>query len=87
MVRSYKYTFKVGMLVGAEVLRNLNGKRYLYYVYYDEGNRKEIYCGLASKPESKHKSTEIQVMELTKQKKAITEKILVLNNKIRAHGK
>jgi len=73
--------------MGAEVLRNLNGKEYLYYVYYDDGKRKEIYCGLASKSESKKKAEETQVVELTNQKKIITEKIIILNKKIRSGGK
>ena len=73
--------------MGTEVLRNLSGREYLYYVYYDHGKRKEIYCGLSSKPESKKKVEEIQVIELTKQKKLITEKITILNNKIRSGRK
>ena len=73
--------------MGTEVLRNLNGREYLYYVYYDEGKRKEIYCGLSSKQESKKKADEIQVIELTNQKKIITEKITVLNKKIQSGGK
>lgn len=73
--------------MGTQVLRKLNGKEYLYYVYYDNGKRKEVYCGLASKPESKQKIVKTQIIELTKQKKIITEKIIVLNNQIRSSGK
>jgi len=68
--------------MGAQVLRNLNGREYLYYVYYDNKKRKEVYCGLSSKISSTQKSKKIQVIELETQKKLIMEKITILNNTI-----
>lgn len=70
--------------MGTQIVRVRNGKEYLYYAYYDDGKRLEMYCGLAGKTESKKKAYKYEVEELTKQKIAITKKITTLNKKI--HG-
>ena len=68
--------------MGTQITRSRNGKEYLYYAYYDDGVRKEMYCGLAGKPESNKKAYEYEVEELTKQKQGIIKRLAVLTKKI-----
>ncbi len=69
--------------MGSKVLRTINGNEYLYYVYYLNHKRKEVYCGLATKPESQTKAKAERVEELIRQRKIINKKITVLNSEIR----
>ena len=52
-------------------------------MYYDNGQKKNVYCGLASKPESKRKALELEISSLKEQKKGLSEKVSDLENKLR----
>ena len=67
--------------MGTQVLRKVRNKEYLYYVYYDNKERKEIYCGLASDPKSKEKAQNVEIEELQIQKERISVRIKELRNK------
>jgi len=57
--------------------KTVKGIEYLYFTYYDQktSKKKEVYCGLASKKESKQKALELEVSYLREQKKSISEKV------------
>lgn len=67
--------------MGTQIVRARNGKKYLYYAYYDDGKRLEMYCGLAGTTESEKKAFKYEIEELTKQKQIITKKLAVLTKK------
>lgn len=58
-------------------IKKVKGIEYLYYTYYDQktGKKKEVYCGLSSKPESKKKALKLEISYLTEQKKNIIERV------------
>lgn len=58
----------------------MRNKEYLYYVYYDDKERKDVYCGLASDPKSREKAREIEIKELQSQKDKISIRIKKLRN-------
>ena len=64
--------------MGSQVIRRIHNKEYLYYVYYDDKNRKEIYCGIVSDPKSKIKARNIEIDELQSQKEKINKRIAEL---------
>ncbi len=64
--------------MGSQVIRKVHNKEYLYYVYYDDKDRKEIYCGIASDPKSKTKACKTEIDELQSQKKRINKRIAEL---------
>ncbi len=57
--------------------KKVKGIDYLYFTYYDQkdGKKKEIYCGLASKPESKKKALNLEIAYLVEQKKDLIERV------------
>ena len=46
-------------------------KEYLYYAYYEDGKRKEMYCGPVLSPTSVVKALQCEMDNLTRQRKAI----------------
>ena len=68
--------------MGAQIVRKRNGKKYLYYAYYNGGIRKEMYCGLAGNPKSARKAYSYEIEELTKQKQDIVKKLAELTKKM-----
>lgn len=65
-------------------IKNVKGIEYLYFTYYDQkiSKKKEVYCGLSSKKESKYKALELEMSYLTEQKKNITEKVKEVEKKL-----
>ena len=65
--------------------KNVKGIEYLYFTYYDpkDGKKKEIYCGLASKPESKKKALNLEISYLLEQKKNVVEKVNKAENELK----
>jgi len=55
--------------------KNVNNFQYLYFIYHQNGVKKEIYCGSASNPESKRKAIKIEINYLKEQKMILSEKI------------
>lgn len=64
-------------------IREIKGNKYLYYTYYENGEKKEVYCGLASNAESKRKALELELEYLKKQKNTLSQKIAEVESKIR----
>ena len=63
-------------------IREIKGNKYLYYTYYENGKKQEIYCGLASNPESKRKALEAELEYLKKQKGTLLQKINETESKL-----
>ena len=63
-------------------IKDVNGSEYLYYVYYEDGKKKDVYCGLASKTESKEKALSLEMEDLGRKKKIIVEKMEKLSLKL-----
>ncbi|MCH7648170.1 MAG: hypothetical protein IIA83_06155 [Thaumarchaeota archaeon] len=66
-------------------IKEISGNKYLYYVYYEDGKKKDVYCGLASSPESKRKALELKLEHLREQKKSLTQHIIEVENKLKNH--
>ncbi len=67
--------------MGSQIIRKRKDKEYLYYAYYDNGKRKEMYCGLVSDPQSENKSIKFEIEELEKLRSNITNKLKILKRK------
>jgi seryl-tRNA synthetase len=63
-------------------IREIKGNKYLYYTYYNDGKKQEVYCGLASSVEAKRKALEIELEQLKKQRKKLVEKIAETESKL-----
>lgn len=65
--------------------KSVKGIEYLYFTYYDQknGKKKEVYCGLASKPESKKKALNLEISYLMEQKKNLGEKVNKAENELK----
>lgn len=56
-------------------IKKVNDEPYIYFSYYKDKKKKEVYCGLASRPESKRKALELEIDYLTKQKDDLEKKV------------
>ena len=63
-------------------IREIKGNKYIYYTYYEDGKKQEVYCGLASNPESKRKALETELEYLKKQKVTLLQKISETESKL-----
>ena len=50
-------------------IKRIKGNNYLYYTYYINGKRHDVYCGPAEKPESKEKALESELEYVQSQNK------------------
>ena len=48
-------------------IKKIKGIEYLYYTYYINGKRHDVYCGLATKKESKKKALETELYYVQEQ--------------------
>ena len=55
-------------------IKNINGSKYLYYVYYENRKKKDVYCGLSSSPQSEQKALRLELEQLKIQKEKLNEK-------------
>ena len=69
--------------MGSTAIRNVKGKNYLYYIHYENGVKKTVYCGLSSKPESKRKSLKLEIKSLKEQKTNMSQKIIKIENDLK----
>ena len=69
--------------MGSTVTRNLKGKDYIYYVYYEDGARHDIYCGPSGNPNTEKKVYEVEMDDLKKQQVILKERIAILSKKLR----
>lgn len=61
--------------MGSVAVKRVKGRDYLYYIYYENGQKRNAYCGLASKQESKRKALDFEIAELRGQRKNLAERI------------
>ena len=66
--------------MGAETIRRIGNKEYLYYIYYENKKRKEVCCGLISDPKSTKKLKTVRIEVLQKQKQKINDEIRELKS-------
>ena len=71
------------LIMGSTTTKFVSGNEYLYYVHYVNRKKIEVYCGLASKPESKEKAKKFEIEDLVLQKKSIESKIKKLRTGLR----
>lgn len=70
--------------MGSTTIKVVKGREYLYYVYYENGQKKNVYCGLASKPESKKKAMKLELEQLKNQKKNLSQKVVEIEYRIKS---
>ena len=68
--------------VGSRNVKTVKGKEYLYYVVFEDGKKREIYCGPVSNPKSSRKAIELEIAQLREKRSEITEKIRKLEHKL-----
>jgi len=61
--------------MGTRVLRRRGGREYVYYVYYDGGQRVEAYCGPPADPGTDRKVLRCEKEELTRQQRLIAPRL------------
>lgn len=66
-------------------IKRVKGIEYVYFTYYDQktGKKKEIYCGVAIKSESKKKALKLEISHLTQQKEDIVERVKEVENELK----
>ena len=69
--------------MGSRNIKTIKGKDYLYYIVSEDGKKRAIYCGLASDPETELKALKLELDQLKKQKKNLSEKVIEIENKLR----
>jgi len=69
--------------MGSRNLKTIKGKEYLYYVISQDGEKRAIYCGLASKPESEKKALELELKYLKLQKEKLSQKVISVEHQLR----
>jgi len=69
--------------MGSRNIKINKGKKYLYYVVSEDGKKRAIYCGLASKLESEKKALKLELEELHIRKKILVEKTITVQNKLK----
>ena len=70
------------LFLGTTVLKQRGTKEYVYYVYYDNNQRMEIYCGLSSDPKTDKKKLQCEKKELIKQKQDIVKRLAVVTKRM-----
>jgi|APSaa5957512535_1039671.scaffolds.fasta_scaffold44203_2 hypothetical protein len=66
------------------VIKTVKDKKYLYFSYYETGEKREKYCGLASDKQSKKKALQFELEHLKEQKNNITQKIIEIEQKLKS---
>jgi len=69
--------------MGTRVLRRRGGREYVYYVYYDDGQRVEAYCGSPADPETARKVLRCEKEELTRQQRMIAQRLQEIRKQLR----
>jgi len=69
--------------MGSTTTKTVRNKEYLYFVHYENRKKKEVYCGLASDPESEKKALRLELEQLKEQKKSLAQKVIEIENKLR----
>jgi len=64
-------------------IKEINGREYFYYIYYKNGQKRDMYCGSVNDPKSKKKITELEINHLKEQKIILSKKIKKLDNSLK----
>lgn len=67
--------------MGSRNLKTIKGRTYLYYVISEEGKKRAMYCGPASKPESERRAIDYEIAELKRHIKISEKKIAGLERR------
>ena len=57
------------------VTKTVAGKKYLYQWHYENGKKKETYCGVASEAESIRHANQLELKHLNSEKRYLEDKI------------
>ena len=69
--------------MGSTSTKTVKGNEYLYYVYYENRKKKEVYCGLSSDVKSKKKALQFELEHLKEQKKNLSQKVIEIESKMK----
>jgi len=69
--------------MGSTTIKRIKGNEYLYFVYYENRKKKEVYCGLVSDPKSEKILLQFKVKRLKEQKKNLSQNIIEMETKIK----
>jgi len=61
--------------MGSVATRTIGGRRYTYYVYYDGGERKEVYCGAHGDGATAENLRRAELEDLASQKRRIASRM------------
>ncbi len=70
--------------VGSTTTKIIKGNEYLYYVYYENRKKKEVYCGLSSDVKSEKKALQFELEKLKEQKKNLSQKVVEIETKMKS---
>ena len=65
------------------VIKTVKDKKYLYFSYYENGEKREKYCGLASDKQSEKKALQFELEHLKEQKKRLSQKIIEIETNLK----
>ena len=65
-------------------IKKINNCDYIYYRYYKDGKRRDLYCGSASKPESIRKSLEFELEYLENQSRGYAKQAAQIKKQLQA---
>ena len=69
--------------MGSTTTKTIKGNEYLYYVYYENRKKKEVYCGLVSNVQSEKKALQFELEHLKDQKKNLSQKVIQVETKLK----
>ncbi|MCE2507087.1 MAG: hypothetical protein J4F36_11620 [Nitrosopumilaceae archaeon] len=70
--------------MGSTTTKIIKGNEYLYYVYYENRKKKEVYCGLSSDVKSEKKALQFELEKLKEQKKNLSQKVVEIETKMKS---
>ncbi len=65
-------------------VKTIKGKQYLYYTYYDQGKKRDMYCGVASDVTSEKKALQFELEHLKEQEKSLSQKVIEIETKMKS---
>ncbi len=65
------------------VTKTVLGRRYVYYSYYNNGKKKEKYCGVESESSTERKIVLTQIEHIHDQRKSLLQESKLLEKKLK----
>lgn len=56
-------------------IKEINGKKYVYFIHYPNGRKTDVYCGADSKPESHRKALTLEIAETERRIEGLNERL------------